>query len=184
MRLAAAVCGLLGALLAVAVPLLPVVQDTVVISWPRPGDLAPVNAPLVAYQPQNLTATVPCAAAASVNARSTRPAPLLATTPPGSSEGAAVGMALRVVNGILSLVSRGQKLGDIPLSSIPVTAGQCVIKIASDARGTTASAGATRFVKVSEDVRPQVTGVYSALDEKRDPVSGLAVRITLDEVGK
>lgn len=52
--LAAAVLGVLSALLAVAVPLLPVIQDTVVITWPRPGHLAPVNAPLVGYQPQRL----------------------------------------------------------------------------------------------------------------------------------
>jgi arabinosyltransferase C len=100
--------GLLGALLAVAVPPLPVIQDTVVITWPRTGHLAPVNAPLVAYQPQNLTATIPCAAAASVAARSPQPEPLLATTPPSSADGAAVGMVLRIVDRTLSLVSRGQ----------------------------------------------------------------------------
>ncbi|MGH3827456.1 MAG: hypothetical protein ACRDQX_09835, partial [Pseudonocardiaceae bacterium] len=118
LRLAAAVFGLLGALLAIAVPLLPVIQHTVVITWPRPGHLAPVNAPLVTYQPQNLTATIPCAAAASVDARSTRPVALLATTPPGSPEGAAVGMMLEVAAGKLTLISRGQPLGSILLDTV------------------------------------------------------------------
>ena len=176
--------GVLGAVLALAVPLLPVIQDTTVITWPRSGDLAPVNAPLVTYQPQSLTATIPCAAAVSVAARSTQPASLLATTPPGSTDGAAVGMVLRVVDGSLSVVSRGQKLGDVALGSIPAAtstaAGRCVITVASDARGTTASAGGIRFVKVTQDVRPQVTGIYSALVEQRDPITGLAVRITVD----
>ncbi|HWR47527.1 MAG TPA: arabinosyltransferase domain-containing protein [Pseudonocardiaceae bacterium] len=180
MRLAAAVFGLLGALLAIAVPLLPVIQHTAVITWPRSGHLAPVNAPLVAFQPQSLTATIPCAAATSVDARSTQPASLLATTPPGSAEGAAVGMVLQVAEGKLTLISRGQSLGNVVLSTIPAAAGRCMIKVASDARGTTASAGATRFVKVDQDVRPQVTGIYSALSEQRDPVTGLAVRITAD----
>ncbi|HZD15118.1 MAG TPA: arabinosyltransferase, partial [Pseudonocardiaceae bacterium] len=184
LRLAVAVFGVLGAVLALAVPLLPVIQDTTVITWPRSGDLAPVNAPLVTYQPQSLTATIPCAAAVSVAARSTQPASLLATTPPGSTDGAAVGMVLRVVDGSLSVVSRGQKLGDVALGSIPAAtstaAGQCVITVASDARGTTASAGGIRFVKVTQDVRPQVTGIYSALVEQRDPITGLAVRITVD----
>ncbi|MGH3867269.1 MAG: arabinosyltransferase domain-containing protein [Pseudonocardiaceae bacterium] len=180
LRLAAAALGLLGALLAIAVPLLPVIQRTAVITWPRPGHLAPVNAPLVTFQPQSLTATIPCAAAASVEARSTQPASLLATTPPGSTEGAAVGMVLQVADGKLTLISRGQALGNILVSTVAAPVGQCMIKISSDARGTTASAGATRFVKVDQDVRPQVTGIYSALSEQRDPVAGLAVRITAD----
>ena len=180
LRLAAAVFGLLGALLAIAVPLLPVIQRTAVITWPRPGHLAPVNAPLVTFQPQSLTATIPCAAAASINARSTQPASLLATTPPGLTDGAAVGMVLQVADGKLTLISRGQALGNILLSTVAAPAGQCMIKISSDARGTTASAGATRFVTVNQDVRPQVTGIYSALNQQRDPVTGLAVRITAD----
>ncbi|MGH3719273.1 MAG: arabinosyltransferase domain-containing protein [Pseudonocardiaceae bacterium] len=180
LRLAAAVLGLLGALLAIAVPLLPVIQHTVVITWPRAGHLAPVNAPLVTFQPQNLTATIPCAAATSIDARSTRPAALLATTPPGSTDGAAVGMVLEVAGGKLTLISRGQPLGNILLSTIPAAPGRCVIQVTAGAKGTTASAGPTRFVKVDQDVRPQVTGVYSALDQRRDPVAGVAVRITVD----
>jgi arabinosyltransferase C len=180
LRLAAAVLGLLGALLAVAVPLLPVIQDTAVITWPRAGHLDPVNAPLVAFQPQSLTATIPCAAAASADTRSAQPADLLATTPPGSADGAAVGMVVQVADGKLTLISRGQALGNVLLSTIPASPGQCMITVASDARGTTATAGATRFVKVDQDVRPQVTGIYSALNEQRDPVTGLAVQITAD----
>ncbi|MGH3824049.1 MAG: arabinosyltransferase domain-containing protein [Pseudonocardiaceae bacterium] len=180
LRLAAAVFGLLGALLAIAVPLLPVIQDTTVITWPRAGHIAPVNAPLVTFQPQNLTATIPCAAASSLDARSTQPASLLSTTPPGSTEGAAVGMLLQVADGKLTLVSRGQALGNILLGTVPRTGEQCLITITSSAKGTTASAGAGRFVTVDQDVRPQVTGIYSALDEQQDPVTGLSVQITAD----
>lgn len=60
LRLVASVFGVLGAVLALAALLLPVIQDTTVITWPRAGRLAPVNAPLVTYQPQSLTATIPC----------------------------------------------------------------------------------------------------------------------------
>ncbi|MGH3686496.1 MAG: arabinosyltransferase domain-containing protein [Pseudonocardiaceae bacterium] len=180
LRLAAAVLGLLGALLAISVPLLPVIQDTTVITWPRAGHLAPVNAPLVTFQPQSLTATIPCAAAASADARTAQPAALLATTPAGSTDGAAVGMVLQVVDGKLTLISRGQALGNVLMNTIPTAPGQCMIKISSTAKETTASAGATPFVKVDQDVRPQVTGIYSALNEQRDPVTGLAVQITAD----
>ena len=66
LQLAAAALGLLGALLAVAVPLLPVIQDTTVITWPNGRHLAPVNAPLVTFQPQNLWATNIIAAALGI----------------------------------------------------------------------------------------------------------------------
>jgi arabinosyltransferase C len=174
------VFGLLGALLALAVPLLPVIQDTTVISWPRAGHIAPVNAPLVTFQPQDLTATIPCAAASSLDGRSSAPASLLSTTPPGSTDGAAVGMLLQVSDGQLTLISRGQALGNMLLGSIPGLGEQCLITITSSAKGTTATAGTTRFVTVDQDVRPQVTGIYSALSEQQDPVSGLSVQITAD----
>jgi arabinosyltransferase C len=182
LRAAAAVFGLLGALLAVAVPLLPVIQDTVVIIWPRPGHFAQVNAPLVAYQPQQLSASIPCASATSLAARSPQPAPLLSTTPPTSPDGAAVGMVLQVASdGKLTLISRGQALGSVVLSTLNLVPGpQCLIRVSSDARGTTAAAGGIRFVTVNQDVRPQVTGIYTALNEQRDPIAGLAVRIIPD----
>lgn len=179
-RWVAAVVGVLGALLALAVPLLPVIQQTAVITWPRAGHVVPVNAPLVAFQPQSLSATVPCAAAVSVGARSVGPVSLVATTPPGSVEGAGVGMVLQAAEGKVTLISRGQSLGSAVVSTVPVVGDQCMIKVVSDAGGTTAWAGGTRFVKVDQDVRPQVTGVYSALDERRDPVTGLAVQIRVD----
>ncbi|MGH3914173.1 MAG: arabinosyltransferase domain-containing protein [Pseudonocardiaceae bacterium] len=185
LRFAAATLGLLGALLALVVPLLPVIQETSVITWPQRGNLAPVNAPLVTFQPQGLTATIPCAAAASVDGRSPLPAPLLATTPPGSPKGAPVGMVLQVADATLTLISRGQALGTTPLPR-----GPCLIQVASDATGTNASiegalvegvvAAPIQFVDVDQDVRPQVTGIYSELNEAVDPVAGVHVEITPD----
>ncbi|MGH3796464.1 MAG: arabinosyltransferase domain-containing protein [Pseudonocardiaceae bacterium] len=180
LRLAAATLGLLGTLLVVAVPLLPVIQTTSVITWPQHGHIAPVNAPLVTYQPQSLTATIPCAAAASVDARLALPGTVLATTPPGSSKGAAVGMTLQVADGTLTLISRGQALGSTSVAGAPSAGGPCLIKMVSTAKGTTASLGAAQFVNVTQDVRPQVTGIYSDLNETLDPVNGLSVRITPD----
>lgn len=178
LRFAAATLGLLGALLAAAVPLLPVIQETSVITWPQQGNLAPVNAPLTTFQPQSLAAEIPCGAAASVDARAPLPAQVLATTPPGSPKGAAVGMVLQVADGTLTLISRSQALGTFPLSTAPE--GPCTIRINSDATGTVASVGSTDFVDVAQDVRPQVTGIYSDLNETLDPVDGVAVRITPD----
>ena len=62
----AAVFGFMSAALALAVPLLPVVIDEVTLSWPQPRSGANVTAPLVAYAPLDLEATIPCAAAATL----------------------------------------------------------------------------------------------------------------------
>lgn len=181
LRFSAALLGLVGALLAVAVPLLPVIQQTSVITWPQHGNLAPVNAPLTIYQPQTMAATIPCAAAMSLDARSPLPAPVLATTPPNSPEGASVGMVLQVANDTLTLISRGQALGTFQLGTLPPgPPGSCVITLTSDATGTVASADDKKFVNVEQDVRPQVTGIYSELNETIDPVDGVSVRITPD----
>ncbi|MGH3978982.1 MAG: arabinosyltransferase domain-containing protein [Pseudonocardiaceae bacterium] len=175
LRLAAIVLGLLGALLAAAVPLLPVVQDTAVISWPDGGDTTPVNAPLAAYQAQQLSATVPCTAVSALDARSGEPASVLSTVPPGSADGAAVGMVLQVEDGALTVTSRGQVLG-----TAPVPPGPCDVQVSSAATGTTVMLGDRRMVNVTEDVRPQVIGIYTDLDEALDPVDGLGVQISPD----
>lgn len=175
LRLAATVVGLLGALLAIAVPLLPVVQDTAMISWPTGGDTTSVNAPLAAYQPEQLAATVPCAAVTSLDARSQGPSPLLSTVPPASPDGTGVGMLLQVDDGTLTVTSRGQVL-----ATAPVPPGPCDVRLHSAAAGTMVTFGERRIVDLDQDVRPQLTGIYTDLDETLDPVDGLAVQVTPD----
>ena len=66
-RLIAIVAGLLGTLLAVATPLLPVNQTTAELNWPQNGVLASVNAPLIGYVATDLEISVPCSAAAGLD---------------------------------------------------------------------------------------------------------------------
>ena len=77
-RLVAIVAGLLGALLALATPFLPVKQTTAQLNWPQNGVLQSVNAPLIGYVATDLTISVPCSAAAGLagpeNAGQHRPA--------------------------------------------------------------------------------------------------------------
>src|ERR1700742_3502061 len=65
-RLVAVVAGLLGALLAVATPLLPVKQTTAQLNWPQNGTLNSVEAPLIGYVATDLNISVPCEAAAGL----------------------------------------------------------------------------------------------------------------------
>ena len=59
-RWVAIVAGLLGFVLSILTPLLPVVQTTAMLNWPQGGQLNNVTAPLISLTPVSMTATVPC----------------------------------------------------------------------------------------------------------------------------
>lgn len=63
-RWVATVAGLLGFVLSVLTPLLPVVQTTAILNWPAgpgaSGQMTNVTAPLISLTPVSVTATVPC----------------------------------------------------------------------------------------------------------------------------
>ena len=59
-RWVAMIAGLIGFVLSVATPLLPVVQTTATLNWPQAGQLNNVTSPLISLTPVSMTATVPC----------------------------------------------------------------------------------------------------------------------------
>src|SRR6478672_11314727 len=59
-RWVATIAGLIGFVLSVATPLLPVVQTTATLNWPQNGQLNDVTAPLITQVPVSMTVTVPC----------------------------------------------------------------------------------------------------------------------------
>jgi arabinosyltransferase B len=68
-RWVATVAGLLGFVLSVLTPLLPVVQTTATLNWPQDGRLGNVTSPLISLTPVSLTATVPCQVIRTMPAR-------------------------------------------------------------------------------------------------------------------
>ena len=61
-RWVATIAGMIGFLLSVATPLLPVVQTTADLNWPQNGQLKSVTAPLISLTPVDFRATAPCEA--------------------------------------------------------------------------------------------------------------------------
>ena len=59
-RWVATIAGLIGFVLSVATPLLPVIQTTATLNWPQHGQLNNVTAPLISQVPVSMTVTVPC----------------------------------------------------------------------------------------------------------------------------
>ncbi len=59
-RWVATIAGLIGFVLSVATPLLPVVQTTAMLNWPQNGQLNSVTSPLISLTPVDFKASVPC----------------------------------------------------------------------------------------------------------------------------
>ncbi|MFD6155644.1 arabinosyltransferase domain-containing protein [Nocardia sp. NPDC060256] len=162
-RLIALVSGLLGFVLALLTPLLPVRQDQATLDWPQAG-LSSVEAPLVSYQPLRLSATLPCSLIQAVGSGT-----VVSTVPVSSGQATATGLVVSVADGTLSVVLR-----DVPLLSAPVAeitaAGCTALTVDSTAAATsTEIAGATRQDgtpfrnTVTRDIRPQMVGVFTDL---------------------
>ncbi|MBW0104681.1 arabinosyltransferase domain-containing protein [Pseudonocardia sp. KRD291] len=175
-RWLAAGLGLLSAVLALAVPFLPVVQTTSEVRWPTvQSGTAPVDTPLVAPRPEAMQATFGCAAIRSLEARSPGTATVFSTVPPSAPDGGAVGMRVSVEDGTLAIDDRGRQVATAPLPP-----GDCTLAITSDFGRTAAALGDQPLFSLDFDARPQVVGVYSDLDAARDPVDGTSVRIEAD----
>jgi arabinosyltransferase C len=167
--------GLCSALLALAVPLMPVDHDVTTLQWPTAEGTKPVSAPLVSHSPLWLTADVPCAAARNLDSRIDGPGVLIATNAPSSEYGGLTGLSLQVDSGQVVLWSRGHQAGTAVLPE-----GDCAISVRSDASGTQANVGGLPLAAVPGDQRPQLTGIYSQLDSAIDDVRGLAFQARVD----
>ncbi|WP_280437560.1 hypothetical protein [Nocardia carnea] len=134
-RLLALVSGLLGFVLAILAPVLPVRQDDTVLEWPQAG-ATDVEAPLVSYQPLRLDLTVPCPVLGGAEGT------VVATVPDESGKSSARGLRVSVSGDTLSVVLR-----DVPLLAAERAelAGCESLSVVSTAASTTAEiAGAVR----------------------------------------
>lgn len=150
--------GLIAALAALAVPLAPVAQDRVTITWPVPGaDPAATAAaiPLMPYQPVQLTATVPCADPSPAPSTATV---LLSTVPLRPDPAAAPLPGLRVerFDGHLVVSSYGKQV-----ASTTQPAGPCTIQLGSDPDRTWVNVNGQPAGEVTGDVRPVVAGAFT-----------------------
>ncbi|WP_431955216.1 arabinosyltransferase domain-containing protein [Nocardia lijiangensis] len=174
-RLIALVSGLLGFVLALLTPLLPVEQDRATLDWPQPGAVD-VAAPLVSYVPLRLEATLPC------STLQPGAGTLLSTIPVASGQASPKGLVVSVTDGTLAVLQR-----DIPLLSAPVAEiGSCSgIEIVSTAAATTVEftgvqrEDGTAFRNtIDRDIRPQVVGVFS--DLTTDQLGGARLHADID----
>ncbi|WP_459548798.1 arabinosyltransferase domain-containing protein [Nocardia sp. X0981] len=174
-RLLALVSGLLGFVLAILAPLLPVRQERTVLEWPQAGAVS-VEAPLVSYQPLRLDLTVPCPVLGPAEGT------VVTTVPDESDQASARGLRVTVTGDMLSVMLR-----DVPLLAADrAELGGCeALTLTSTATATTAElTGAARAdgtplrAQVDRDIRPQMVGVFTDLDEAR--LDGIRLHADID----
>ncbi|QNG20921.1 arabinosyltransferase [Rhodococcus triatomae] len=180
-RLIAIVTGLLGLVLAVSTPFLPVTQDTASVSWPQNGQVGDVEAPLMAQVPVRFEATIPCSTVADLPDYG---GILLSTAPP-QGEGAPLNaLFVRVSGESVDVLDRNVVVASAPREQ--VQSAQCSqIAISADINRTTAEftgltteAGDPVRGELGGDLRPQVVGVFTDLQGAAP--DGLSVSIDVD----
>ncbi|GAA4487544.1 arabinosyltransferase domain-containing protein [Rhodococcus olei] len=164
-RLIAIATGLLGFVLALAVPFLPVKQTAATLNWPQSGVVGSVDAPLMAQVPVDLHASVPCALVRDLPPSGGL---LLGTAPPQGTGAPLNAMFVRVTDSSVDVLDRNVVVATAP-RGVVASGGCSAITIASDIDQTTATFeglsvdGRAATGSLTGDLRPQVVGVFTDL---------------------
>ena len=134
-RIVAMTAGIVGILLALLSPFLPVDYTKAELTWPQQGSVANVAAPNVSFVPVSMDVTVPCALGASLPASG---GVLLSTVPEGGAEAGKVGLFVRATADSLQVVQRNVVLLNTPRAAAQ-SAPDCRIVVESDTEGTRGS---------------------------------------------
>ncbi|MGV9802642.1 arabinosyltransferase domain-containing protein [Mycobacterium sp. NPDC003449] len=193
-RLIAIVAGLLGALMAIAAPLLPVKQTTAELNWPQNGAWESVNAPLIGYVATDLTINVPCQAAAGLAGPENRGRTvLLSTVPKQAPKAIDRGLLIERVNNDLLVIVRNTPVVSAPLDAVLSPACQNLTftahadKVTGEFVGLTQGASndpgdnpdaPLRGERSGYDFRPQIVGIFTDLSGPAP--QGLTVSATID----
>ncbi|MGH3993933.1 MAG: arabinosyltransferase domain-containing protein, partial [Pseudonocardiaceae bacterium] len=125
--------GVMGVLVALALPFAPVNAEQTTVTWPAPGQPAVSSTALFApYRPAELTATVPCSAIRAA-ADSGRATTVLATGSHGD------GLALVTDAGAARLLLNGRLVSTIPVAGL---ASNCTTRVNAGPAATVITIGA------------------------------------------
>lgn len=161
------ISGVLGFLLFVATPLLPVQQTQSTLNWPQDDDLGSVVAPLVSYAPQEFHASVPMSALDDVREGQNL---ILGTLPEHSEEATSRGLFVRTFDGSVDVVAEESVVIQLTPDQVQALPTDAMLTIDSTVDETSAtitsssSAEPLHSDSVDRDVRPQVSGIFTELN--------------------
>src|SRR5258707_2098918 len=182
-RWVATIAGLIGFVLSVATPLLPVVQTTATLNWPQNGQLNDVTAPLISQVPVSMTVTVRCDVI-----RSMPPAggTVLSTAPKDGKQAALQSLFVNVNSQRVDITDRNVVVASVPRARVSVPGCQR-IEITSSEAGTFATfVGLTdpttgkeqRTGFADPNLRPTIVGIFTDLTGPAPP--GLSASAVID----
>ncbi|WP_301546818.1 arabinosyltransferase domain-containing protein [Gordonia sp. X0973] len=168
-KILAVVSGLLGAVLAIAMMVLPVDRTTAKIAWPENNTASSVVAPLVSYVATDMQTAVPCSAA-------TRLGPdggvLLSTIPTDGLAATARGLFIQANAESLIVIDRNVVILSAPRAAAQA-APDCRVVFRGDIHGVHAAiegldakahpGALLTYATDDHEMRPQIVGVYSDL---------------------
>ncbi|HZQ32860.1 MAG TPA: arabinosyltransferase domain-containing protein [Mycobacterium sp.] len=181
-RWVATIAGLIGFVLSVATPLLPVVQTTATLNWPQQGQLSNATAPLISQTPVTMSVTVPCS---MVRAMPPKGGMILGTAPKDGKQAALQALFVNVSTQRVDITDRNVVVASVPRAQVVSPACQR-IEITSSEAGTFATfVGLTdgsgkqlRSGFADPNIRPQIVGVFTDLVGPAPP--GLSVSAVID----
>ncbi|MBV5242091.1 arabinosyltransferase domain-containing protein [Mycolicibacterium sp. PAM1] len=186
-RWVATIAGLLGFVMAVAVPLLPVTQTTATLNWPQGGQFSNVTAPLISQAPVSLTATVPCDVLRDMPADGGL---VFGTAPAEGRDAALNAMLVNVTEERVDVIVRNVVVASVERERIDRGAGCERLDITSNLDGTyaefvglTQESGANagqpqRTGYPDPNLRPAIVGVFTDLTGPAPP--GLSFSADID----
>ena len=174
----AAIAGLIGAVLALATPFLPVRQTTAALNWPQSSTYRNVDAPLMAQVPLTFRAVVPC----SVLSAATPGSQILGTAPSKGDNASLNALFIRITNDSAEIVNRNV----VVVAAKRAQLSHCgEVTVDSNATRTTANFSGLRDDdgkplegEMAGDFRPQIVGIYTSL--KGSVANGLSVHSDID----
>ena len=181
-RWIATIAGLIGFVLAVAIPLLPVTQTTATLNWPQQGQLTDVTAPLITQAPVSLTATVPCAVVRELPPRGGL---VFGTAPAKGRDAALNAMLVNVTQSRVDVIVRNVVIASVTRDRVQSAACQN-ISITSTIDGTFADfvglrkpdGTPQRSGYADPNLRPAIVGVFTDLTGAAP--QGLSMSATID----
>ena len=181
-RWVATIAGLIGFVLSIATPLLPVEQTTATLNWPQQGEVSNVTSPLISQAPVSMTVTVPCDV---IRGLPPQGGLVLATAPKKGKEATLNALFVNVTTQRVDITDRNVVVASVPRAQV-VSPACDRIDITSSDKGTFAT-----FVGLTDstgkplrsgfedpNLRPGVVGVFTDLTGPAPP--GLSLSAVID----